>query len=166
MKTLYIARHAKSSWDFPELTDIDRPLNGRGNKNAPEMGQRLFKRNIKPDLLLSSPANRAFTTAQKIAQEIGYPLEEISTSQEIYHVGSGELMDIVRGQNDSINSLMIFGHNPGFTWFANSLTGENIDNIPTCGIVAIEFDVDSWSNIEAGEGKLIFFDYPKKKASF
>ncbi len=166
MKTLYIARHAKSSWDFPELTDIDRPLNGRGNKNAPEMGQRLFKRNIKPDLLLSSPANRAFTTAQKIAQEIGYPLEEISTSQEIYHVGSGELMDIVRGQNDSINSLMIFGHNPGFTWFANSLTGEYIDNIPTCGIVAIEFDVGSWSNIEAGEGKLIFFDYPKKKASF
>ena len=166
MKTLYIVRHAKSSWDNPDLADIDRPLNNRGNKNAPEMGQRLSKRNIQPDLLLSSPANRAYTTAQKIAKEIGYPVDNVSTSKEVYHAGSGGLLQLVRNQSDSINTLMIFGHNPGFTWFANSLTGEYIDNIPTCGIVAIEFDVESWSNIETGEGKLIFFDYPKKKASF
>lgn len=158
MKILYLVRHAKSSWADPHLADIDRPLNGRGKKNVPEMGQRLRKKNILPDLLLASPANRALTTAKKIAKEIGYAENDIKTSERIYHSGSEELLHVVQGQSDSIDSLMLFGHNPGFTWFANSLSGEHIDNIPTCGVVSIEFDIEHWTEVNSGKGRLSFFD--------
>ena len=162
MKTLYLVRHAKSSWDFPELADIDRPLNSRGAKNAPQMGKRLRQKGIKPDLLLSSPANRAITTALEIAKEIGYPIEAVMRSRDVYHADERELLRIVRQQDNKHSSLMLFGHNPGFTWFANFLTGEHIDNIPTAGIVAITLDCDSWQDANNKLGKLDFFDYPKK----
>jgi len=162
MKTLYLVRHAKSSWDFPELADIDRPLNSRGAKNAPQMGKRLGSKGIKVDLLLSSPANRAFTTACEIAKQIGYPADSVQSSRDVYHADEKQLLGIVQQQDDKHSSLMLFGHNPGFTWFSNSLTGEYIDNIPTAGIVAIIFDCDSWRDVKPGQGKLDFFDYPKK----
>jgi len=164
MKTLYLVRHAKSSWNFPELADIDRPLNSRGAKNAPQMGKRLHQKGIQPDLLLSSPANRAISTAYDMAKEIGYPSEMVQSSKDIYHAGESELLRIVQKQDDQHSTIMLFGHNPGFTWFANSLTGEYIDNIPTAGIVAINFDCDSWGEIEFYQGKMEFFDYPKKPA--
>ena len=162
MRTLFLVRHAKSSWDYPELADIDRPLNSRGAKNAPQMGRRLHHKGIRPDLLLSSPANRAISTAYEIAKEIGYPSESVKSSKDIYHAGERELLRIVQNQDDQHSTIMLFGHNPGFTWFANSLTGEQIENIPTAGIVAIEFDCDSWKNVTYDQGKMQFFDYPKK----
>ncbi len=162
MKTLYLVRHAKSSWDYPELADIDRPLNSRGERNAPEMGKRLRSKGIKPDLLLSSPANRALTTAHEIARAIGYPIEAVQSSRDIYHAGEAELLRIVQKQDDALSSLMVFGHNPGFTWFANSLAGENMLNIPTAGIVAIKFDCASWRDVKYQFGRLDFFDFPKK----
>jgi phosphohistidine phosphatase len=162
MKNLYIVRHAKSSWDYPELSDIDRPLNKRGKKNAPEMGQRLAAKNISPELLISSPAKRAHTTARRIAKEIGYEKSKIIVHSKLYHGGLGEMIELIQSTDKSINSLMIFGHNPGFTELANYLTGSNIYNIPTCGIVSIEFDTDDWAIIGQNEGKMLFFDYPKK----
>ena len=162
MKTLYLVRHAKSSWDFPQLQDFDRPLNKRGQKNAPEMGERLKLKGILPDLLMSSPANRAITTARKIAKKIGYPKEAIKENERIYHGSEHTLTEIIRSTPNDIGELMLFGHNPGFTGLANMLGDQWIDNIPTCGIVAITFDVDNWQSVAPQIGKNLFFDYPKR----
>lgn len=162
MKTLYLVRHAKSSWKYPELTDFDRPLNKRGKRDAPEMGRRLKDRDIMPDLMLSSPANRALTTCREIARQIDFPKSGIQTDAGIYHAGTSTLLAIIRKTPGSIDSLMMFGHNPGFTDFANQLAGTDIFNIPTCGIFACSFDVDEWQNVAEGKGRMIFYDYPKK----
>lgn len=163
MKTLYLARHAKSSWDYPNLKDIDRPLNKRGERDAPEMGKRLKLRGIFPDLIISSPANRALTTCKTIAKELDYPQESIDINDEVYHAGENRLLKVVQNTDDTWLSLMIFGHNPGFTDFANSLANTQIDNIPTCGIFACTFDVEKWTDVNFGKGSTLFFDYPKKK---
>ena len=163
MKTLYLVRHAKSSWDDPSLDDIDRPLNPRGKKDAPEMGDRLKKLKILPDLLLTSPGKRARSTAKKIARQIGYPKKEILIDDALYHGSDDMLIDIVKNLPDSKQSVMLFGHNPGFTAFANQLCNINIYNIPTAGVVAIDFHIDSWKDAEPGKGELVFFDYPKKQ---
>ena len=162
MKTLYLVRHAKSSWKYPQLTDFDRPLNKRGQRDAPEMGRRLKDREVVPDLLLASPANRALTTCHEIARKIGYPQQDIQTNENIYHAGTGTLLRIVQKVPDSYQSLMLFGHNPGFTDFANELAGTEIWNIPTCGIFACTFSVTRWSDIDFGKGRMVFYDYPKK----
>lgn len=162
MKKLFIVRHAKSSWDFPELDDFDRPLNSRGKRNVPEMGRRLAAQNVLPDLLISSPAKRAAATARRIAEVIGYSKERIRKDRDFYHGDIGDFMNVIQNTNSEVNSLMIFGHNPGLTDLTNMLSGSSIYNIPTCGIVEIEFNVDSWDEVRKGNGKLISFDYPKK----
>jgi phosphohistidine phosphatase len=163
MKTLYVIRHAKSSWDNPFLNDFGRPLNERGERDAPRMGKRLKEKEIAPDLLLSSPATRALTTCEKIAGALGYPAANIKTDQNLYHAGDDEILDIVRKINDHHDVVMIFGHNPGLTDFVNRLTDSHIDNVPTCGIVACELAVESWRQIDWGVGKVAFFDFPKSK---
>ncbi len=162
MKKLFIVRHAKSSWDNPKLDDYDRPLNKRGKRNAPEMGKRLAQKNIKPDLIISSPAKRAASTAKRIAREISYPVDKIIKNDRIYHGSNSEVIDVIRNVKDSVNTLMIFGHNPGFTDLANYLSGSNIYNIPTCGVVEIDFNINTWKDIDRNGGDLIEFDYPKK----
>ena len=163
MKKLFLVRHAKSSWDDPSLDDTDRPLNYRGKENAPEMGDRLKKQGILPDLLVTSPAKRARSTAKLLAKKMGYAKEEILIDDELYHGSDDMLIDIVRKLPDSSESAMLFGHNPGYTYFANQLCNINIYNIPTAGIVAIDFHVDSWQDVDFGKGELVFFDYPKKQ---
>ena len=160
MKTLYLLRHAKSSWDDPDLDDFDRPLNERGEKDAPRIGKRLNTRKVLPDTLYSSPARRAITTAQVIADCIDYPTKNIRLRQELYHAGENMLLDFVRTLSPESQTVMIAGHNPGLTDFANALIKETIDNIPTAGIIGIEFDANSWKEIV--KGRLIFFEYPKK----
>jgi phosphohistidine phosphatase len=163
MKTLILVRHAKSSWDNTALSDFDRPLNDRGERDAPRMAKRFKERELTPGLLLSSPANRALTTAKIVATGINYPAGNIQTDRAIYHADEEELLSIVQRLPDSIDVIMLFGHNPGFTDFANSLTNSRIDNIPTCGMVSCVFDVDSWKQIRWGKGKVDFFDFPKKQ---
>jgi phosphohistidine phosphatase len=163
MKTLYVIRHAKSSWDNPQLGDFDRPLNERGERDAPRMGKRLKEKRIVPDLLLSSPAKRALTTCEKIADILGYPNEKIKTEGALYHAGEEEILQIIKKTNDKHDVLLIFGHNPGLTDFVNKLTDTFIHNIPTCGIVACSLNIDSWKGIDWGKGKLDFFDFPKSK---
>ena len=162
MKTLFIVRHAKSSWDHPELDDIDRPLNSRGKRNAPEMGKRLAKRKIKPGILLTSPAKRARATAKTIARELSLTESSLIRNDLLYHGTIKDILQAISNTDDDIEQMMIFGHNPGFTDLANYLTGADIYNIPTCGIVAIEFPFNSWHEIKEGKGTLLFFDYPKK----
>ena len=160
-KTIYLVRHAKSSWEHPGLADIDRPLNNRGKKNAPEMGSRLKNQQIFPDLLISSPAKRAYNTALAMAEEIGYSKEDIVIDDDLYHGGEQSLFDIIRGQNEEYQSIMLFFHNPGITWFSNQLCNFYIANIPTAGVVSIGISTP-WNKVTAGSGELIFFDYPKK----
>lgn len=163
MKTLFLVRHAKSSWDDMRLADFDRPLASRGFRDAPEMGRRLAAQNILPDLILSSPANRAFSTATIIARSIDYDLDKIETRQDIYLAGVRTLVSQIQSVPDKINKLMMFGHNPGFTDLANYLSGSNILNVPTAGVVCIEFQLDKWSMVDKNSGRLKFFDYPKNQ---
>jgi phosphohistidine phosphatase len=163
MKTLILIRHAKSSWDNTALSDFERPLSDRGYRDAPRMAKRLKEKDLAPNLLLASPANRALTTAKIIAEGIDYPVENIQTNRSIYHAGEDELLSIVQHLPDSTDVVMLFGHNPGFTDFANSLTNSRIDNIPTCGIFSCQFDADSWQDVNWGNGKVLFFDFPKKE---
>ncbi len=162
MKTLFLIRHAKSSWADVGMDDFDRPLNDRGKNNAPFMGKLLAKDKILPELMISSPAKRAITTARKIAEEISFPKNKIIEDKKIYEADVSTLLGIINHVDDNINSLFLFGHNPGFTDFLNYLTGENISNIPTCGIAEIRFDMYSWSEVSKESGKLVRFDYPKK----
>lgn len=162
MKKLFIVRHAKSSWDFPELSDFDRPLNKRGKKNAPEMGRRLATRNVKPDALVTSPAKRAAATARRIAEEISFPLHLIIKEPQLYHGSTNGMIEVIKTVKNDVDILMIFGHNPGLTDLANQLSGSDIYNIPTSGVVEIDFEISSWKDLGSITGKLISFDFPKK----
>ena len=165
MKTLYVVRHAKSSWDDTDLADIDRPLNDRGKRDAPRMGKRLKEKDIHPELLLSSPARRAFSTAKRIGEVLNYKKDHIRTEKELYHASEREIFEVVRALPDKLNTVMIFGHNPGLTDFVNQLleTKRFIENIPTCGIVAFSFSGKSWVDVSKENAQLLFFDYPKSK---
>ncbi len=165
MKKLFIVRHAKSSWDFPELDDYDRPLSKRGKKNAPEMGKRLADKGIIPDKMITSPAKRAAATARRIAEEIEYSRKKIHQEPLLYHGSITDMVNVIKNVGEEVNTLMIFGHNPSLTDLVNFLSKSDIYNIPTCGIAEIEFNIDSWKGVERGIGKLASFDYPKKVSS-
>lgn len=165
MKTLTLLRHAKSSWDDPTLGDFDRPLNPRGRRDAPEMGRRLKARGDAPDLIISSPAKRALATARMVAREIGIPEDRIVEEPALYHADARRIMSIVRSLESMAGHLMLVGHNPGFNDFANSLAETKIDNLPTAAIFQVEFDIDDWSKVAAGQGRLVRFDYPKRPFS-
>lgn len=163
MKYLYLVRHAKSSWDDLSLEDAKRPLNDRGMRDAPRMAKRLKEKEVTIDQMLSSHAVRALATCRNFSNVLRYPEENIIIQPSLYHASEDGMLQVVHGLNDTLDTVMIVGHNPGLTDFANSLTGELIANVPTSGIVAIAFDVDSWKDITWGEGKLMFFDYPKSR---
>lgn len=164
MKILYLIRHAKSSWADPSQNDFDRPLNNRGRIDAPRMAKRLKEKGIHPDLLLSSPAERAFATCKLMAEVLRCPDGLVTTERRLYHATPDELKSIVKGLDDASDEVMIFSHNPGLTDFANCLNKKTFtENIPTCGVVAMEFNIDSWKDVIWGAGKLVFFDFPKNE---
>ena len=162
MKRLYLIRHAKSSWKHPALADFDRPLNKRGKRDAPFMGKRLKKYASRPDLMVSSPAKRALKTAGIMAKELGFPVTKIVTDASIYAAGVSDLLDVIHNIDDAFHRVMMYGHNPGLTRLAEHLTHRRVENIPTCGIFCIDFDIDSWREVPEGGGRVVFFDYPKK----
>ena len=160
MKTLYIIRHAKSSWKDLSLDDFDRPLNKRGQRDAPFMGKVLKGLHVKPDIILSSPALRAKMTAEIIAKKVKYS-KKILFIDDIYEASAITLHRLLTKIDDKNSIAFLFGHNPGL----NDLVEEYVDvdeNIPTCGVVCIEFNAKSWSEISELNAKLISFDYPKK----
>lgn len=162
MKTIYLNRHAKSSWDSPELSDFDRPLNKRGKRDVPLMGELLSKKVKPPQVIYSSPAKRAITTAEQIAEYFGYEKINIIHDINIYGAGISDIMKIINSTTDEYNIIMLFGHNPTFTMVSNYLSDKYIDNIPTSGFVQINLNVKSWKEIDNNSGKLILFEYPKK----
>ena len=164
MKTIYLVRHAKSSWKYPNLDDFERPLNKRGRKSAPFMGSILKKLKVSPDLILSSPANRAAMTARIIADKISYPLEKIRYNESIYEFSANTLIDVVKHLDDVVNKAMLVGHNPALTDLANYIGDKPISNIPTSGVFCADLDIPSWAKISDHCGKLKFFEFPKKHA--
>ena len=162
-RTLTLVRHAKSSWDHPELQDFDRPLNRRGLQNAPMMGQRLAAANYRADMIISSPARRAITTAESIAAQIGFDPDSIVQNPLVYAASLGALTEVVTGIDNRALHAVLVGHNPGITLLCNFLGDSRIDNLPTCGIARMEFDARSWEDVPRKKGHLVEFDYPKKK---
>lgn len=160
-KQLVLVRHGKSDWGNADVKDFDRPLNHRGKENAPEMAERLFNRNFKPDVLVSSPAKRAFTTSKYFAKQYNINKSDIILEPSIYDANIKTLLNVVNGLNNEYEKVIMFGHNPGFTDFANYLADAKIYNIPTCGIMLLSFPFNDWKMISANTGELVFFDYPK-----
>ncbi len=163
MKTLTLVRHAKSSWDYPELRDRDRPLNKRGERDAPVMGQRISAAGIRPSLIITSPAVRALTTAKTIAAEIGYPLEFLQREAGLYLASLDDFLAIVAAQDAGFNNIMVVGHNPGLTAFANFLSPSLTSNVPTSGVVCVNVDRENWDLRDRPVTELVLYDYPKKK---
>lgn len=159
MKTLYLIRHAKSSWAF-DLADHDRPLGKRGRKDVYKMGSHLAIYQPKPEVLISSTASRAFYTALFICDQMKIDEGKIHLAKDLFHAGVFEIIRVIQ-KAPECNVLAIFGHNPGFTSATNALANTHINNIPTCGVVGISFDVKKWSDIREGVGKQLFFYYPK-----
>jgi phosphohistidine phosphatase len=163
MKILTLVRHAKSSWKDTSLADRDRPLNKRGKRDAPEMGRRIAEAGIRPSLIVSSPAVRAWTTAKIVADALGYPREFLQRDNNLYLATVNGILDVIVAQDNGFNSLMLVGHNPGFTDFANYLVPGLTNNLPTAGVVSVELDTDDWSLYDKPDVKLLVHDFPKKR---
>ena len=161
MKILTLVRHAKSDWKDASLSDKQRPLNRRGKRDAPEMGRRIARHGIRPSLIITSPAVRAWTTAKIIAGEISYPAEFLQREASLYLASLDDLLDAVVAQDNGFNNLMVVGHNPGMTEFANFLLPGLTNNPPTAGVVSVQFEGDDWSLYGQPATELIAYDYPK-----
>ena len=162
MKTIYLVRHAKSDWGNASTGDFDRTLNQRGMKAAPFMAARLKQKGILPELVISSPATRALTTAVLFCETLGLPEEQIQQRIEIYRGGVLDLLKIVQQIPDTCMTAMLFGHNPTLTEFSNLLAGSYIGNMVTCGVAKIDLEIDSWKSANPDSGKLAWYDFPKK----
>jgi phosphohistidine phosphatase len=160
-KELFLVRHAKSSWDDPTISDHDRPLNERGYRNAPEMGRRLSDRGVSPDVLISSTALRACTTAEIMAGSINFPKDQIVFDRTLYHASATELQEYIGVLDDAHFSVMLFGHNPGMTSLVSHLFGLALDNLPTCGVVHLNFSVESWAEVSRLMPSEATIDFPK-----
>lgn len=161
MKTLILIRHAKSSWDDINQKDIDRPLNDRGKKDAPEMAKRLEEKGIKIDLFVTSPAKRAKKTAKIFAEEYKTDPDKISVIDDLYDPSVEDFMKTILALPDDKHVVAIFAHNPGITEFSNSLTNVKVDDMPTCAAFGVGIDISEWKAFKEGEKKFLFFDYPK-----
>jgi len=168
-KTVYLVRHAKSSWSDPTLSDQERPLNKRGTRNVPVMSQRLADHIAQldgqfpsPEYIISSPAIRAMHTAQGIAQALGLSGEYVHSHDKMYFCGAKAMLDILLTLNDQTQSLMLVGHNPDISSLHNLLNPLAVDKMPTCAIATIRFETENWQDILRRGGSLVDFDYPKK----
>jgi phosphohistidine phosphatase len=160
-KTLILIRHAKSDWSNSGDRDFDRPLNNRGNMDAPRMGGKLKEMDIFPDLIVSSPALRTTLTTEYICEQIKYPFDQVDFQEDIYEASVRTLLKVVNELNDKYNTVVIVGHNPGFSYLAEYLTGTEVGNIPTCGIVELNIEFDKWSLVSQHTATLKNFIYPK-----
>jgi phosphohistidine phosphatase len=162
MKTLLMIRHAKSSWDDASVSDVDRPLNDRGRRDAPDMAKRLIKSGISIGRFVSSPAKRARQTAGLFAHTFGRPEKEIVFLPELYHATLPVFKKVIGELDDSNDTVAVFSHNPGITAFVNVLTEVRLDNMPTCAVFAVKSIAGHWSEFLTTGSSFWFFDYPKR----
>jgi len=161
MKKLYLIRHAKSSWEEPGISDMERPLMEKGFKRTMKIIRFLNEHDVKIDLIISSPAERAFQTAILIAKGIGYPEDKIQIERKIYDGYYDRILDLIYATSIEVNSLMIFGHNPTITHLANLFLHPGVELLPTAGTVCISFDTDSWESIPSVDPINEFIIFPK-----
>ncbi len=165
MKTVYIVRHAKSSWEYGGIQDIDRPLKKRGINDAYLVSKKLAKEIIRPDTFMSSSANRALHTAMIFAENFKYPLANLLIKKSLYSFSDGYLVKSILALDDAFDSAMIFSHDHGISTFVNKFGNKPIDHIPTCGVVGIQFDTKNWKLINKDKiikkGKTILHVFPK-----
>lgn len=161
MKRIFIVRHAKSDWNN-NLIDFERPLNERGHNDAPIMAEKIKSLGERPQLIISSPAMRAKTTAKYFAEVFGFADECIEYHHEIYDIGQKFTIQMLTKISPKIDSVMVFGHNPDQSHLATYLSNENIGNMPTCAVVGVEMQTENWSEIKNAESRLICYEYPKK----
>lgn len=161
MRQLILIRHAKSSWSNPDLSDFDRPLNKRGKRDLAFMSGLLSQKNISPELIISSPALRTKLTAIEFANKIGYNKNKIIWNKNLYLASYMKILKIIKQIENKINCAIIVGHNPGLTDLQNYLCNEEIDNIPTSGIVSMS-TIKEWKDVESKDFELVFFEFPKK----
>jgi phosphohistidine phosphatase len=162
MKYLYLVRHAKSSWKNEDIPDRDRPLKGRGIRDAYSSGEWLKGQGHKPDLILSSPATRALHTALIFAKSLNYSYSKIIIEEAIYTGSAAGLQDLVKELDNAYEKVFLFGHNPYLTEFVNSCVNYKIDKVPTSGVACLQFDEKNWKGT-CQRAELVFFDYPKKR---
>ena len=149
MKNLYLVRHAKSSWEY-DLTDHERPLNKRGFKDAKLVSNHLKKSLKLPDFVISSDAERAKTTATIFVDNLGISKDIFELDHSLYDFSGSKLKEVIQNCDDSINTLMVFGHNHAMTYFVNMFGNKHIRNVPTCGFTHIQLDIDSWKDLTKG----------------
>ncbi len=161
MKTLYIVRHAKSSWDNFSLDDHDRPLSKTGIRKTDRIIKYLKKNKVKPEIFVSSSALRAKETAFQIAKGLGYPIEKVIIETPLYHADTNTIFSTLYGLPDDTHSVMVFGHNPTLTYFVNDFLSPEIDNLPTTGVVSIGFKTDKWEKISEAKYLINFVVFPR-----
>ena len=161
-RVLTLIRHAKSSWDDASISDFDRPLNDRGQRDAPEMARRLAERREYPDCFMASSARRARETALVLAQGVGFPEADIHFERSLYLADTHRLLNTIQRLPDRVRDVWLVGHNPDLTDLANLLAGPHTDNLPTCAVFRMEFGDVTWHDIQPGSGRLLVYDTPKK----
>lgn len=159
MKTLYIVRHAKSSWEYSGIEDIDRPLKRRGIKDAHLMSKFLSKEIPKPDVFMSSSANRALHTAVIFCENFDYPLSNLKIRRQLYSFSDGYLVKTVKALDDAFSTAIIFSHDHGINTFVNKFGNKPLAHVTTCGIIGIQFDEKHWKNLK--KGKTVMSEFPK-----
>lgn len=159
MKTLYIVRHAKSSWKYESVNDIDRPLKERGINDAHLMSKFLSEKIDRPDVFISSVANRALHTGVIFCRNFNYPFSNLKIKKELYSFSDGYLVKTVKALDDSFDSAIIFSHDHGINTFVNKFGSKPIAHVPTCGIIGIRFDEKHWKNVKKGITVLV--EFPK-----
>ena len=162
MKHLFLVRHAKSSWGNSGLSDFERPLNERGNKDKVTMGKRMKEKSIELDSLISSSAKRTKQTSLALSKEIGFPTQDIQFLKEIYHASPSVMLTFINNLDNEYNNLMLVGHNPGISMLCDYLCNHSVD-FPTLGIAKISFDINDWQEVFGETGTLEWFDYPKNR---
>ena len=161
MKSILFIRHAKSSWDSPTQKDFERPLNERGNKDAPMMAKRLLDKKVAIDVFISSPAVRALSTATYFHQAYKAKKDQLITIPVLYHASGDVFYDVIKQIDNKHNTVALFSHNPGITVMVNSLGVAKVDNMPTCSVFGVHADIENWQEFEAAVKQFWMFDYPK-----
>lgn len=165
MKTVYIVRHAKSSWEYEGIQDIDRPLKRRGINDSHLLSKALSKKINRPDIFVSSAANRALHTAMIFAENFNYPLANLQIKKTLYSFSDGYLIKSIMALDDAFETAIIFSHDHGINTFVNKFGSKNILHVPTCGVIGIQFNIDHWKSINKDKvirkGKTVLFKTPK-----
>lgn len=162
MKKIFLVRHAKSSWINNSITDYERPLNERGERDAPFMANLLFKKEKNIDIIVTSGANRALSTAKVFQKVYSFNEENIFIDKNIYQSTLEGLFNIIKNIDDTYSKVLFIGHNPGLTLISNYLSGRELFNIPTCGIVELNYKRESWKDVTKKSFDFVSFEFPKK----